>query len=266
MHWRYHNLRLLMYRPFLLAATLRRASDSTTRTQEGIAISRCRATAAQAIYDIDILCGDQLVPGWAGVWLMFQAAITPLLSLFAYSTASQNLVARSDDPIGQQATGANDRNADARAWYRQLQTAIAYFDRMRPWSVVAERSRDVLTQLCEVCTDGSAGQNPFGYHPIQSSHVQQSGLNDAETYSARGDRPGLSVGGVSFVQDDNTNLANTMSNQNIAEPDIPMETLWDHLLWDMAPFDPNSNQGSLPVDDLLGFECELFSQQNNGFG
>ncbi|KAI6817903.1 general substrate transporter [Hortaea werneckii] len=265
MHWRYHNLRLLMYRPFLLAATLRRASDPTTRTQERIAISRCRATAAQAIHDIDVLCRDQLVPGWAGVWLMFQAAITPLLSLFAYSTASQSLVARSDDLIDQQATGANDRNTDTREWYRQLQTAIAYFDRMRPWSVVAERSRDVLTQLCEVCTDGSAGQNLFGSRPIQSSHVQQFGLNDADTHSARGDRPGPSVGGVSFVQDDNTNLAITISNRNIADPDMPMETLWDHLLWDMAPFDPNSDQGSFPVDDLLGFECELFSQQNNGF-
>ncbi|KAI6812810.1 general substrate transporter [Hortaea werneckii] len=266
MHWRCHNLRLLMYRPFLLAATLRRATNTTTRTQEGIAVSRCRATAAQAIHDIDVLCGHQLVPGWAGVWLMFQAAITPLLSLFAYSSAFQTPGARDEGVMHQQATNADDGNVDAREWYCQLQTAIAYFDRMRPWSVVAERSRDVLTQLCEVCTNGSADQNLPGSHPIQSSRVQQSGLSDADTHSARNNRAGPSAGGAPFIQDDDTNLANTISNQNFTEPDIPMETLWDHLLWDMAPFDPNTNHGSFPVDDLLGFEGELFSRQNDGFG
>ncbi|KAI7215970.1 general substrate transporter [Hortaea werneckii] len=266
MHWRYHNLRLLMYRPFLLAATLRRASDSTTRTQEAIAISRSRATAAQAIDDIDALCGDQLVPGWAGVWLMFQAAITPLLSLFAYSTTPQTSMAKDKGPMDQQATNTDDRDADAREWYRQLQTAIAYFDRMRPWSVVAERSRDVLTQLCEVCTYGSAGQTLLGSHPIPNSHVQQSELNDADPHSARGNRRTLSHNGPPFVQNDNTNLANHISNQNTLHQDIPMETLWDHLLWDMAPFDPNSAHGPFPMDDLLGFEGELFSQQNNGLG
>ncbi|KAI7530936.1 hypothetical protein KC331_g14406 [Hortaea werneckii] len=266
MHWRYHNLRLLMYRPFLLAATLRRASDSTTRTQEAIAISRSRATAAQAIDDIDALCGDQLVPGWAGVWLMFQAAITPLLSLFAYSTASQTSMAKDKGPINQQATNADDRDADAREWYRQLQTAIAYFDRMRPWSVVAERSRDVLTQLCEVCTYSAAHQHLRGSHPGQSNHAQHSGFNDADPHSARGNRETPSVRGLPFVQNDDTNLANQISNQNTIHQDIPMETLWDHLLWDMAPFDPNSAHGPFPMDDLLGFEGELFSQQNNGLG
>ena len=266
MHWRYHNLRLLMYRPFLLAATLRRASDSTTRTQEAIAISRSRATAAQAINDIDALCGDQLVPGWAGVWLMFQAAITPLLLLFTYSTASQNVAAGNDNPINQQATSTNDRNADAREWYRQLQTAIAYFDRMRPWSVVAERSRDVLTQLCEVCTYGSAGPNLLGSHSLSSSHVQQSDLNDADPHSRRDDKERISVGSPSIVQDYHTNMANSISNQNTVDQDIPMETLWGHLLWDMAPFDTNSAHGPFPMDDLLGFECELFNQQNNGLG
>ncbi|RMY14414.1 hypothetical protein D0868_01468 [Hortaea werneckii] len=266
MHWRYHNLRLLMYRPFLLAATLRRASDSTTRTQEAIAISRSRATAAQAIDDIDALCGDQLVPGWAGVWLMFQAAITPLLSLFAYSTASQTSMAKDKGPMDQQATNADDCDADAREWYRQLQTAIAYFDRMRPWSVVAERSRDVLTQLCEVCTYGAAHQHLRGSHPGQSNHAQHSGFNDADPHSARGNRETPSVRGLPFVQNDDTNLANQISNQNTIHQDIPMETLWDHLLWDMAPFDPNSAHGPFPMDDLLGFEGELFSQQNNGLG
>ncbi|KAI6828054.1 general substrate transporter [Hortaea werneckii] len=266
MHWRYHNLRLLMYRPFLLAATLRRASDSTTRTQEAIAISRSRATAAQAIDDIDALCGDQLVPGWAGVWLMFQAAITPLLSLFAYSTASQTSMAKDKGPMDQQATNADDRDADAREWCRQLQTAIAYFDRMRPWSVVAERSRDVLTQLCEVCTYGAAHQHLRGSHPAQSNPVQHSDINDADPQSARDNRGTLSVSGPPFVHNDNTNMANQISNQNTIHQDIPMETLWDHLLWDMAPFDPNSAHGPFPMDDLLGFEGELFSQQNNGLG
>ncbi|RMZ11828.1 hypothetical protein D0862_02830 [Hortaea werneckii] len=266
MHWRYHNLRLLMYRPFLLAATLRRASDSTTRTQESIAISRSRATAAQAINDIDALCGDQLVPGWAGVWLMFQAAITPLLSLFAYSTTSQTSVARDKGPMEQQATTADDRNADAREWYRQLQTAIAYFDRMRPWSVVAERSRDVLTQLCEVCTNGAPYQNLRGSHPIRNSHVQQPNSNDADSHSTRDHRTSMSVGSPPFVQNDNSNMASHIPNQNTVDHDIPMETLWDHLLWDMAPFDPNSANGPFPMDDLLGFECELFNQQDNGLG
>ncbi|KAI7023091.1 general substrate transporter [Hortaea werneckii] len=213
MHWRYHNLRLLMYRPFLLAATLRRASDSTTRTQEAIAISRSRATAAQAIDDIDALCGDQLVPGWAGVWLMFQAAITPLLSLFAYSTASQTSMAKDKGPMDQQATNADDCDADAREWYRQLQTAIAYFDRMRPWSV--------LTNTC---------------------------------------------GGLIQAKAIMLNIPVSMMQILTPPEDIPMETLWDHLLWDMAPFDPNSAHGPFPMDDLLGFEGELFSQQNNGLG
>jgi hypothetical protein len=60
-------------------------------------------------------------------WLVYQAAFVPLISLF-YDHFS---------------------NEETERWRKQVKTAIAFFDRMQPYSVAAARSKDVMSKLLD---------------------------------------------------------------------------------------------------------------------
>ncbi|KAK3077468.1 hypothetical protein LTR53_020680, partial [Teratosphaeriaceae sp. CCFEE 6253] len=52
--------------------------------EERVAVSKCRAIAGEAIKDIAATGREELIAGWNSVWLMYQAAMVPLVSLFSY--------------------------------------------------------------------------------------------------------------------------------------------------------------------------------------
>lgn len=70
MHWRYQNLRLLLHRPYLLATALRDGSETTLSAEEKVGVGRCQAVAARTITDISVMCSEDLISGWNGVWFM----------------------------------------------------------------------------------------------------------------------------------------------------------------------------------------------------
>ena len=91
MLWRYQNLRMLMHRPFLLAASLRRTPYEVMSAEEKVAISKCRSIAGQCIANINDTCREELIAGWNAVWLMHQAVMVPLVSLFALIVAPSRI-------------------------------------------------------------------------------------------------------------------------------------------------------------------------------
>jgi len=67
MKWRYHNLRIILHRPYLLSAALRKVPFSELTAEEKLAVSKCRVVAAKTIEDITYECKEDLISGWNGV-------------------------------------------------------------------------------------------------------------------------------------------------------------------------------------------------------
>jgi hypothetical protein len=67
MKWRYQNLRIILHRPYLLSAALRKAPFSSLTAEEKLAVSKCRIIAAKAIENISTECKDDVISGWNGV-------------------------------------------------------------------------------------------------------------------------------------------------------------------------------------------------------
>ncbi|KAF2151593.1 hypothetical protein K461DRAFT_214794, partial [Myriangium duriaei CBS 260.36] len=85
MNWRYNNLRFLLYRPLLLDHALRSYLDPNTKLSEEQlqCAATCREIVTQAITDIRLeWCPTQMF-GWHAVWLLFQASMAPLVTLFS---------------------------------------------------------------------------------------------------------------------------------------------------------------------------------------
>lgn len=155
MHWWYLNLRILMHRPYLIAASLCRVPEANLSEQDIYAIRKCRMLAGQAITTIDQTCQDSLIAGWNAVWLMYQAVMVPLISLSTLYTGSKT-------PSGE-ATASGVMESEARdqatEWEAQIKTAIRLFDRMSSYSLAATRSKVVIESMLQACKDLSPGQS-----------------------------------------------------------------------------------------------------------
>ncbi|KAI9753778.1 MAG: hypothetical protein M4579_005012 [Chaenotheca gracillima] len=131
LRWRYHNLRLLLYRPVLLNTALRStlAHPTDLSPAESYALKTCRAIATDAIAEIQALWLPTQTSGWHAVWLLFQAAMVPLITLFAeYNRGNFDEVINAQE---------------------QTEVVIELLGRMRRHSITAIKSRDVLSKIYE---------------------------------------------------------------------------------------------------------------------
>jgi hypothetical protein len=67
MKWRYQNLRIVLHRPYLLSAALRKLPFANLSAEEKLAIKKCRIVAAKTIEDIAAECKQDVISGWNGV-------------------------------------------------------------------------------------------------------------------------------------------------------------------------------------------------------
>lgn len=123
--WRYLNLRMLLYRPILLAVA---SSDKYAPIDEndGTAIVTCQELARQTIDDVASGWTKHQMSGWNAVWLLYQAVMIPLLSIM-WQPESPSV-------------------AD---WHGQIGTTLELFDAMQDWSLTARRSGDVVRRIYE---------------------------------------------------------------------------------------------------------------------
>ncbi|KAM3423114.1 hypothetical protein BST61_g570 [Cercospora zeina] len=177
MRWRYQNLKILMHRPILLATALRRTPWSRMSAEERLAVGRCRIVASQTISDIIATCQENLIAGWNAVWMMYQAVMIPLVSLFSVlamppngSTAAESPLMTPEGHGGSSITtpGSDD---DLESWKRDVENAIPFFDRMQNWSVAASKSRDVVQRLYDATK--YVAEHNARYHQQQQDLLQR---------------------------------------------------------------------------------------------
>ena len=131
MRWRYHLTRLSIHRPVLLWYALRRMPFAGISAEKQVAIEKCRDSAAELIADITSSWAGTKpcqVSGWNATWLLYQASMVPLLSLFS-DAIDQSVVERCQ---------------------QQVETVMAALVEMRAWSLTAQRSLEVVSKIYEV--------------------------------------------------------------------------------------------------------------------
>ena len=147
MDWRYHNLRLVLHRPILLNNALRFSlenppscpSTSTTASDEEVAaVTTCRQAASCTIASIRQHWLPTQISGWNAVWLLFQASMAPLVTVFAVAPRPPNLNRRSRDD--------DDVRTAAQV---QLDEVLALLAEMQGWSVAAGKTRSFLARIVE---------------------------------------------------------------------------------------------------------------------
>ena len=207
MHWWYLTLRILMHRPYLIAASLGRVREADLSEQDRYAIQKCRILAGQAITTIDQTCQENLISGWNGVWLTYQAVMVPILSLAALSTVDRTV----SDESGALASGDHGPSSDEREWETQVRTAIGIFDRMSSYSLAAAKSKIVVEQLLHACKHiKSPGSN---VPPV--SQTQERLEHDDSVIAFQGPLDTADFSALEFdAQDPN------------------MDFLWDDMAWE----------------------------------
>ncbi|KAH7231515.1 fungal-specific transcription factor domain-containing protein [Fusarium solani] len=132
--WRYLNLRMLLCRPILLAVA---SSDKDAPISEDdlAAIATCQELARQTIDDVASGWTKHQMSGWNAVWLLYQAAMIPLLSIL-WQPQSPSV-------------------AD---WQAQIEKTLEVLEAMEDWSLTARCSRDVVRRIYEASCQLS-GQN-----------------------------------------------------------------------------------------------------------
>jgi len=127
MKWRFQNIRIILHRPVLLNTALRCCPFSELSAEEKVAVGKCRIIAAKTIEDMSNECLPDLISGWNAVWFAFQACMVPLVSLFSDTSMPE----------------------EAGKWCTSIETALAFFERSKPWSIAAKRSMDAVSKLYE---------------------------------------------------------------------------------------------------------------------
>jgi hypothetical protein len=85
MRWRYLSSRVILHRPILLWYAMRRIQFSALSQKQKTAVQLCRDVTNDLINDIAITWQAQrpcVISGWNATWLLYQAVMVPLLSLF----------------------------------------------------------------------------------------------------------------------------------------------------------------------------------------
>ena len=131
MNWRYHNLRMVLHRPLLLNNALRSSLDSNDAKSEEEAqcVSTCRSIAQQTIEDIRLQWRAAQMSGWNAVWLLFQACMAPLVTIFAEFNR-----------------GNLDQVRDAQT---QIEAAIMLLAKMSAYSITARKTKTFMVKIYE---------------------------------------------------------------------------------------------------------------------
>lgn len=163
MRWRYHLTRLSIHRPVLLWYALRRMPYSDVSAEKQVAIDKCRDAAAELIADIASNWKGAKpcqMSGWNACWLLYQASLVPLLSLFSDATDGEVV----------------------ESCQQQVEMVMGALDDMNGWSLTAERTLEVVSKIYEASKrfmvrslqkqqqDDSSAAHRF-YDPVHPSRI-----------------------------------------------------------------------------------------------
>ncbi|KAG0649560.1 Thiamine repressible regulatory thi1 [Hyphodiscus hymeniophilus] len=124
-NWKYLSLRIILHRPVLLEAALRRLSLDDLTADQRICLSKCQSLARTCIDNIGAEWRQNQYSGWPGGWFLLQACVIPLLSLYTFGEETEQAV----------------------GWNQQVQKAIHIFEEMIPWGIAARRTYELISAL-----------------------------------------------------------------------------------------------------------------------
>lgn len=210
LYWWYMTLRVLAHRPVLLASALRRLPFDNLLEEEQAIVAKCRRLAGQTIEHIDQACPDDMIATWTAVWLMYQAVMVPLVSLFLHTSLQRtsNLAAASEDEV--------------EMWRRQVEIAIAWYGR-----------RDVnISQRCKVMLQKLYDANRSAQQTI--ALPSDPSTSDSQWYPKPNVR---SIRQLPSANDDIEGLAGDMNlDEWLQTYDAPLDasTAWGDMNWSGA--------------------------------
>lgn len=157
MRWRYWNLRMLLYRPVLLAVA---SSDKNApiSAEDEAAVATCQEFAKQIIEDISNGWTRHQMSGWNAVWLLYQAAMIPLISILWQPDSSS-----------------------VSEWQSQVITILDLFEKMEDWSLTARSSKDVVGLIYQASC-GCIGQGQ-GSNLLEQLNMSEFTQEDFYTWS-----------------------------------------------------------------------------------
>ncbi len=128
MRWKYLSNRVILHRPVLLWYAMRKITWEKLPEEKKAAIELCREVCAELISDIAYTWRGQKacqMSGWNATWLLYQAAMVPLLSLYS-------------DP----------QDIDVvHTCRQQVEVAMRTIKDLQSWCPTARRSLEVLIRL-----------------------------------------------------------------------------------------------------------------------
>lgn len=220
--------------------------------EEKIAVGRCRLIAGQTIHDIVATCQEELIAGWNAVWLVYQAVMVPLVSLFAQLALPDS---QAEPSPGKSPDGTKGTDGDVAKWQLQVETALDFFEKMRRFSVAAKKSKDVVERLYDASKHVSAynqrilQQQQSDHaadrpHPIDPIATDRSLEFDLSEFSP--------TGMTSFNQHDlgQSNLFGWGLSPN---GEAAMNVFWDDMMWETLPEVPEQQPGWIPGFDQFDF-------------
>lgn len=139
MKWRYQNLRIVLYRPVLLALA-NRGAECTPTTEEIDAIIKCRLLAKETIQDIAREWTPNQMLGWNGVWFLYQASMIPLVMMFWEAWNAPQV----------------------RDCQEQIEVVLEAFDGLADWSLAARRTREVVGKMYDASKRDSMARAASG--------------------------------------------------------------------------------------------------------
>ena len=132
MSWRYHNLRLVLHRPLLLNNALRSSleQDELPSEDEMRSVFTCRQIAVDTIDDIYKQWRPTQISGWNSCWLLYQASMAPLVTIFAeYNRKNMEEVHKSQ---------------------MQIEQVIGLLAQMAQWSITARKTRNFMIKIYDL--------------------------------------------------------------------------------------------------------------------
>ncbi|CZR66656.1 uncharacterized protein PAC_16557 [Phialocephala subalpina] len=129
MRWRYRNLRIIMYRPFVIRKALYRASQQDDSIESSKTYERCLEEARSSIVAISEFWKTNehtRVAAWYALYFLFQAALIPCICL-------------RNSPLSPQAPD----------WRSQVRTTLATLTALSSVNSSSPRCHQVILKLCE---------------------------------------------------------------------------------------------------------------------
>ena len=179
MRTRYLNARMLLTRSsFLYIANGQRKNLTALAPEPQQLLDTCCSVASDTIDAVALYWTPNRLHVWNAGWSLFQACMTPLLSL----AVDRNMQ-----------TSATDRVA---AWRASLGKALETFAEMRPWMRATDRSPEIVSALYEALTadydgafsspSGAGSLDLFGWYDDQLSEMDWSTFLGGENISFQG--------------------------------------------------------------------------------